>query len=212
MKKFCLIAVLMMASLAAKAQTHINIVAAPQFDASIGVRAGADFDFSLGKSKFSLVPGLYWSMRNYNGSQTIITSGESYPICDVNDKSHWITIPLRFAYNIKKGSEKLQTQILFGPYVAFGLGGTTKVTDLLTGEKTRNTGSFDKDGFYDRRFDLGLNAGANFIIHKHFVVGIFGELGFLPLGNDVTGTISGIFASTILSIHLGAGLNLGYRF
>ena len=211
MKKFCLIAVLMMASLAAKAQTHINIIAAPQLDASIGVRAGADFDFSLGKSKFSFVPGLYWSMRNCNYSASLSTAGVNYQICDANDKSHWITIPLRFAYNIKKGSEKLQTQILFGPYVAFGLGGTTKVTDQLTGIETRNTGSFDKDGFYDRRFDLGLNAGANFIIHKHFVVGIFGELGFLPLGNDVSGTISGIFAST-MSIHLGAGLNLGYRF
>ena len=211
MNKICLIATLVMASLTAKAQTHISIVAAPQLNTNIGVRAGADFDFALGKSNFSFVPGLYWSLRNCDYSASVSADGVTQAICEANDKSHWITIPLRFAYNIKKGSEKLQTQILFGPYVAFGLGGTTTVTNKLNGVEYGNIGSFDNNGFYDRRFDMGLNVGANFIIKKHFVVGIFGELGFLPLGNDLSNTIGGILASAF-SINLGAGLNLGYRF
>ena len=145
MKKICLFAILLMAALGAAAETHVSIVAAPQFDDRIGVRAGLDADFSIGNSKFSFVPGLYWSMRTNGLSMKESASGKE--LFNATDRSHWLSVPLRFAFNIKKGSENCQTQILFGPYVAVGLGGTTTIKNTETGIKDSSLGSFDKNGF-----------------------------------------------------------------
>ena len=148
-------------------------------------------------------------MRTNGLSMKESASGKE--LFNATDRSHWLSVPLRFAFNIKKGSENCQTQILFGPYVAVGLGGTTTIKNTETGIKDSSLGSFDKNGFYDRRFDVGLNVGVNFIIKRHFIVGLFGELGFVPLGNDMTHTIGGAFASAY-TFNIGAGLNIGYRF
>ena len=206
MRKICLIAILAIAALAASAETHVSIVAAPQLDAGFGVRAGADADFSIGTSNFSFVPGLYWSMRKKGYS----VEQSSQKIFEATDNSHWLSVPLRFAYNVSKGSENCQTQLLFGPYVALGLGGTTTLKSLETG--TVKVGSFDeKNGLYDRRFDVGFNAGVNFIIKRHFIVGAFGEVGFIPLCDFTHVSIRGAFA-TPAGINVGFGINLGYRF
>ena len=201
-----------MAALAASAQTHVSVIAAPQFDGKIAARFGIDADISCGEnSKFSFVPGLYYSMRNNSSEQTWDIGQGPNKLALVSDLSHWISVPLRLAFNIKKGSEKLQTQILFGPYFAIGVGGTTSVKESSTGTKVYSVGSFDKTGFYSRRFDVGLNLGVNFIIKKHFVVGAFGEIGFLPLGRDLTESVPGILGHAF-SIHGAGGINLGYRF
>ena len=205
MKKICLFAILLMAALGAAAETHVSIVAAPQFDDRIGVRAGLDADFSLGSSNFSFVPGLYWSMRSFCYS----VKAEGKTVFDATDRSHWLSVPLRFAYNFSKGSEKFQTQLLFGPYVAVGLGGTTSIT----APENKKVGSFDKKngGIYDRRFDVGFNVGVNFIIKKHLVLGAFGEIGFMPLGNLGRYSVLEAFALPFTN-NLAFGINIGYRF
>lgn len=208
MKKIYLIAIFAMAALAASAQTHVSVIAAPQFDGKIAARFGIDADISFGEtSKFSFVPGFYYSMRNNDFSMQWKTAEYKETICSGSDLSHWISVPLRFAFTIKKGSENLQTQILLGPYFALGLGGTTTYKE----PSHKTIGSFEKGGFYDRRFDVGLNAGVNFIIKKHFVVGVFGELGFIPLGANMSETFAEILANAY-SLHGAGGINIGYRF
>ena len=211
MKKIFLAAILAMTALSASAETNVNLIFSPQFDSKFGVRVGADFDIRLGQSKFSFVPGFYWSLRVNSSAPSISYDGHVEQYAKSYDTSNWISVPLRFAFNIKPGSEKLQTQLFLGPYVAVGLGGTTTVKDPDTGEVISKADSFSKDGYYDRRFDAGLNLGANFIIKKHFVLGVWGEFGFVSLGNDLSHSFPGIFTA-VYTFNVGGGLNLGYRF
>ena len=215
MKKVCLFAILLMASLVGTAQTHVNLVAAPQFNQRLGARAGVDVDVALGQSNFSFVPGLYWSMRNCSFGQNRVIGGVSQSLVDVKDISHWISVPLRFSYTVNKGNENFQTQFLVGPYFAIGLAGTTTFRDYEAGINHPKVDSFDKKGFYKRRYDVGLNLGVDFIIKNHLVVGVFGELGLLPMC-DVTRfvdmeIITGAIVS-VFSINSAAGINIGYRF
>ena len=215
MKKICLFAILLMASLVGTAQTHVNLVAAPQFNHRIGARAGVDIDVALGKSNFSFVPGLYWSMRHSNFSALQISFGGPAKPVEVNDLSHWLTVPLRFSYTINKGDENFQAQFLVGPYLALGLAGTTTCKDHETGTVYPKADSFSKKGYYDDRFDVGLNSGINFIIKEHLVLGVFSELGFRPLSNVMrfadTFFLSGA-VQNIFTLNFGGGINIGYRF
>lgn len=203
---------------AISAQVKVSILACPQFNENLSVRIGTDFDIPI-NSRWSLVPGAYWSLRNresykskqYNESDGV-TTNKTY---NFHDKAHFLTVPIRMGVRLAgKPDSDFAMKLLFGPYVAYGIDGTSKSNINKNGIKEQTkTGAFDVGGRYRSRWDYGMNSGLNALLKKHFLLGIFVEVGYRKIynPNDVIDDIMGeIFI--INKINLAAGLSFGYQF
>ena len=213
----CTLVALVFACHAASAQVKVSLSACPQINENISVRIGTDVDIPL-NARWSFVPGAYWSLRirnsdvskEYTNDRT--TSRSHY---DYHDKAHFLTIPVRMGLRLNNPTnENLALKLLFGPYIAYGMGGTSKCDITKDGTKEQTeTGSFDKDGRYRTRWDYGINVGLNLVVKKHFQFGIFSETGFRKIynsNNAVEDLLGEIFI--VNKINLAFGLSLGYQF
>lgn len=199
-------------ALYASAQTRATIVAAPQLSSDFSARAGVDVDFKLGK-RWSFVPGAYWSFRSRSKESNTTYDG-STATANIKDNSHYISIPLRAGVRINSvNNDNFALQLLFGPYFAYGIDGTSKCTVSRDGvSESQKVNVFGDNGDIDGRFDYGLNIGLNGIIKDHFVIGVFSEIGFRSIYKS-----DGIFqaiAEELFSLNnnYAFGLTLGYRF
>lgn len=200
-------------TIGASAQVKVNIVACPQVNESFSVRAGSDLDIPI-NSRWSFVPGIYWSLRNRQ-STSRASFNDVVKVTKYSDKANFATLPLRFGlYFPCNNEEKLNIKILFGPYIAYGISGTSKTTVNKDGKITKvQVGAFDSNGRYKNRLDYGLNCGFNIQIKKHYIVGAFSEFGLRKIYNadslleDIVGEIL-----IVNKINIALGLSLGYQF
>ena len=125
-----------------------------------------------------------------------IQKGAKYDDYDFDDNEEeefkcnaaYIEIPIlaSYRYNFDNSS---QLQINVGPYLAFGVGGKTKIefTDNLDDDvdlyRGREFDTFGDDGPL-KRFDLGLEFSVGITLASQFYVGVGYDLGLLNIAND----------------------------
>ncbi len=196
-----------------KAQVKISINVCPQINESFGARVGTDFDIRL-NSRWSFVPGIYWSLRNRQTTNKSTTNGITTNT-EYSDVAHFITSPLHLGFRIPcKDENSFALKLLFGPYIAYGIGGTSKYTENIDGKVAHyQYGAFDPDGRYKSHFDYGINVGINSLIKQQYKVGLFYEMGLRKIYNtnnvfeDVMGDLF-----LVNKINFALGLTLGYQF
>lgn len=213
MKKAIFILVSVFSTCIASAQVKVSVVACPQLNECFGARVGSDLDIPI-NHRWSFDPGVYWSLRNRE-KQSNSTKNNSTKSEEYRDKAHFITLPLRFGFQFHcKKEENFALKLLFGPYVAYGIGGNSKYTIVQDGITTHHkTGAFDSDGRYNSRFDYGLNVCLNSTIKQHFKAGIFCEYG-LPKIYRTDNALENILGEIFLvnRINVAFGVTLGYQF
>lgn len=187
-----------------------SVNAGPQWNDNTGVVAGAEALIPFGESRWGFAPGLYWSFRNAKTENSSGNNSEEY-----DDKMHYLDIPLRLAVRVAGHEDgPFNLSLLFGPYIAYGLGGTSHSTIVKDGNVTKNeTGAFSDEGRMKSRFDCGLNLGVSALIQQHFKVGVFSEIGLKDIykQNSIAEELIGdLFGVT--KINLGVGITVGYQF
>lgn len=198
--------------LSAQTKSNLNIVVSPQLNENFSVRAGVDVDIQFNK-RWSFVPGAHWSLRSRNENETSTVNSVTTTV-DYKDRSHFITVPLRCGIRINSVSnQNFALKLLFGPYLAYGIDGTSKSTEDKAGViTTKKVNAFGKEGHLCSRFDYGLNAGLNAIIKGHFIVGVFSEFGFRSIykSDDI---LEDIFDKLFhINNNYAFGITLGCRF
>lgn len=195
---------------AQESNVRMSINVCPQWNGSLGTKLGTDALIPFGQSRWGFEPGLYWSFRNVLEECSNNNSKEEY-----NDKVHYLEVPLRLAVRAGHEDGPFNMSFLFGPYFAYGLGGTSHYTMTKEGSTTRNeAGAFSENGRLKKRFDYGLNLGINAVIRQHVKVGVFTEIGFKDIykQHSMVEELIGDLFGGITKINTGAGLSVGYQF
>lgn len=217
-KLFFLLPVMLFFYHVASAQVKVSVLACPQYNENFGVRVGTDLDIPV-NSRWSFVPGIYWSLRNRKSDRSQEYTGSNgeinKTISDFHDRAHFLTIPLRIGIRLVDNPDgDFGIKLLFGPYLAYGIDGTSKCDITKNGvKKQTETGAFDANGRYRSRWDYGINSGLHASLKKHFLLGLFVEVGCRKIynSNSVAEDILGeIFI--VNKINMAAGLTLGYQF
>lgn len=200
------------AYVSAQTKSNFNIVVSPQLNENFGVRAGVDIDIQFNK-RWSFVPGAHWSLRSRSENETSTVNNVTTTV-DYKDRSHFVTVPLRCGIRINSvNNENFALKLLFGPYLAYGIDGTSKSTEDRAGViTTKKVNAFGKEGHLCSRFDYGLNVGINGIIRQHYIVGAFAETGFRKMyepNNPFDAFVKELFK---INNNLAFGVTLGYRF
>lgn len=202
----------------ASSQVKVGVMVCPQFNQSFGVRVGTDIDIPF-SSRWSFVPGAYWSLRNRKSEQSgsfSTSDGEGWEMTSTyRDRAHFLTVPLRMGVRLAgRPDGNFRLKLLFGPYVAYGMGGTSKYDLVKDGvEKHAEAGAFGANGRYRSRWDYGIKTELHMVLRQHFLIGIFEEVGFRKIykSDSVVDDILGeIFL--VNKINVGIGLTLGYQF
>lgn len=217
-KLFFSLLIMLFFSHVASSQVKVSILACPQYNENFGVRAGADFDIPFSK-KWSFVPGIYWSLRHRDSnryrSSTSSDGEKNETSYDYHDSAHFLTIPLRMGVRLAGNPDgNFALKLLFGPYIAYGIDGTSERNLIKNGvEDHTKTGAFDVNGRYRSRWDYGINSGLNLLLRKHFLFGVFVEVGYHKIYNP-NGTLDDILGDLFLvnKINMAAGLTFGYQF
>lgn len=196
--------------LAQEKHVKISINAGLKGNSALGGLAGVDVHIPFGQSRWGFEPGLYWSFRNHGSEKTVNSTKQEY-----STKAHYLDIPLRFTVDVAGSKDgPFYMSVLMGPYLAYGLSGTSHSTTTIDGQVTKSeVNAFSSEGRLKSRFDYGINMGANAIIKQHFKVGIFTEIGFRDIYrpmDDVEDLLGTVFAIT--KINIGAGITVGYQF
>ena len=197
--------------LAQERDVKISINVSPQWNSGLGVKAGADVLIPFGQSRWGFEPGLYWSLRHATSESTSNNNKKEYDY-----KVHYLDVPLRMAVHVAgRESDPFNMSILFGPYFAYGVGGTTHCTITKDGNVTKSeAGAFSSEGRLRSRFDYGLNLGFNAVIKQHAKVGVFSEIGFKDIyrSSSLAEELIGDLFGGITKINLGVGISVGYQF
>ena len=202
---------MLLLAIVAVAQNRMSygIELATQLSPGISYRAGASLSIPL-HGKLSIDPGLFLTMYNRT------SSGESSK--NGNSTKHkraihgqFLQMPLRLGVNNSTVHGNL-FQILVGSYFAYGVGGSTKITDIKNGVKSiRTVASFSES--YSSRFDWGLDVEFQYYIRKHYQVGLYLQTGCKKIytpENVAEAILGDIFI--IGKINFALGVSLGYRF
>lgn len=210
MKKifFILLASLCIATTNAQVKSSINI--SPEISGGVGVKAGADLSIKL-NNRLSLVPGIYWELRNRVDNEHS-SKGIDYHARDLN---HYISVPIRLGITLfGVESSRVSGTLLVGPYIACGVGGTSRWRITDNGTTTTNScDAFTEESQCPTRFDYGLNFGFNILLKEHFVIGAYGEFGFKRI-YQFKSNWANFFGSLMpgMTNHIALGLNFGYQF
>lgn len=200
------------AYVSAQTKSSLNIIVSPQFNEKFSARAGIDVDIQFNK-RWSFVPGAHWSLRSRSKNETLTVNDVTTTV-DYKDKSHFITVPLRCGIRINSvNNENFALKLLFGPYLAYGIDGTSKSTKNKDGViTTKKVNAFGKEGHLCSRFDYGLNVGINAVIKRHYIVGVFAESGLRKIYEP--NNLFDAFIDELYNINsnLAFGITLGYRF
>ena len=191
-------------------KVKMSVNAGPQWNSSTGILAGADVFIPFGNSRWGFEPGLYWSFRNVTSDHSDNSVKEEY-----NDKLHYVSVPLRLTVRMAgREDAPFKMSFFFGPYLAYGIGGTSHCAITRDGQTTKSeAGAFCGEGRLNSRFDYGLDYGLNAVIKQHIKVGAFIEVGLKDIyrqNHFVEELIGDIFGVT--KINIGGGLTLGYQF
>lgn len=205
-KIYSVIAVLLLSAAALQAQVSFGVTAGPNFQNMVGknmdgdkVTNGLIVGFHAGVSAnipiapdFYFQTGLLFSQKgskNNEGLFPVKSSGDDYT---TTTRISYIDLPLHLLFRPQFSSGHII--VGFGPYVAFGIGGTQKVKygNLPTMEqkiKFRNEipleDFWDVENAYYRRFDAGADifAGYEFDMGLYFLLKT--QLGLLNMITDV---------------------------
>ena len=156
-------------------------------DMLIGFHAGVNLQLPVAP-EFYFQPGLLFSTKGAKISTT------SY-------KLSYIELPLNFVYKALVGNGYFM--LGFGPYVAYGIGGTD-----IEFKKTVETGDPDAIKYF-KPFDAGANLFFGYELPAGLFLQLNTQLGLLDI-NPEDNRITGDNKSTLKNT--GYGLSLGYRF
>lgn len=146
----------------------------------VGFRIGIVSLNNVSKT-FSFQPGLYFTTF---GMKSKGSEGKR-KVKEV-DNLYYLQLPLLGSINVALKNPSQKFQILFGPYVAYGIGGETKITEegktvkvkLFKDLKT----TFGKEEAILDRLDAGLSFGCGFLLNKVFL-GLNYDLGLVNIVN-----------------------------
>lgn len=210
-RTLCLLSVLL-TTLYISAQVKTAIQVAPQLSDYFGVRAGIDIDIPFNR-RWSLMPGIYWSLRHKERNNTRRINDVTIDT-HTDSKAHYLSIPIRAAVRVAgRPDGNFMMKILFGPYIAYGLGGTSQKDITKDGVATHyEYDTFSSEGICETRWDYGLNAGLSMQFKQHFLLGAFYEIGFRRIYRPYN-IIDAIGNEAFLTNrNIGIGISLGYRF
>jgi hypothetical protein len=151
-----------------------------------GFNAGVNAEIPVGID-FYLQPGLLFS-----------TKGAKANVGDGKINLSYLELPINFIYKPELGEGKML--LGFGPYVAYAIGGTTKVgsveSDIEFGDQPSET----------KRFDAGANLLAGYEFSNRLSFQLNAGLGLLKINNRPDIDKKSSVKNT------GFGVSLGYRF
>lgn len=179
------------------------------YNANFGYRFGVGVEFPIDKT-WSMQTGLQFLNRSYSVDKGITALGTNeegkqiYMALGIDSKINgiYLQVPIKVAAYLPLNNN-CGLQFSGGPYIAYGIGGKSKVNwvlatkerlddddfitpsegngaTLVNGEATHKT--FEKnDGL--KRLDIGLSLGVDFK-YKSFFAGIGAEYGFLPIDKE----------------------------
>lgn len=179
------------------------------YNANFGYRFGVGVELPIDKT-WSMQTGLQFLNRSYSVDEGITALGtneegkQTYMVLGIDSKINgiYLQVPIKVAAYLPLNNN-CGLQFSGGPYIAYGIGGKSKVNwvlatkerlddddfitpsegngaTLVNGEATHKT--FDKnDGL--KRLDIGLSLGVDFK-YKSFFAGIGAEYGFLPIDKE----------------------------
>jgi hypothetical protein len=156
-------------------------------DMLIGFHAGVNLQLPVAP-EFYFQPGLLFSTKGAKISTT------SY-------KLSYIELPLNFVYEALVGNGYFM--LGFGPYVAYGIGGTD-----IEFKKTVEAGDSDAIKYF-KPFDAGANLFFGYELPAGLFLQLNTQLGLLDI-NPEDNRIAGDNESTLKNT--GYGISLGYRF
>lgn len=138
-------------------------------DSRTSFHIGAVVDFPLMES-FYIQSGLFVSSKGCSTKE-----GEDYGEIKVNPLYLEMPILASYRYNF---SDNLQLQVNFGPYIAYGIGGSW--TETIRGIE------YEYDFFDDdlKRFDMGLHVGGGLTFARHIYLGVGYEFGLTDMYDD----------------------------
>jgi len=146
-----------------------------------GFHIGGIVDINVANN-FYIQPGLYVTTKGGKGKE----SGSDWEYKETA-RLTYLQIPVLASYRIPL-SDNVKWQINAGPYVAFGLAGKLKWTDIDEGDK--ETGDYklfgtekDQEKSILNRFDAGLSFGTGVSI-TNFYVGVSYDLGLANIYNE----------------------------
>lgn len=167
-------------------------------------KVGVDIYLDVFDSDFWMfVPGVYYSKKGFdwNGAYGPESIKEHVLRAKMGTYMDYIEVPLLVSYNIElfgDGNYR-NLSLKFGPYVAYGISSKTQmaVPDYSKFKGTFKTNHFDADCDYDgavyfksgtpvtlpkmKRFDAGLQAGADLRFNNHCIIGADFQYGLLDV-------------------------------
>jgi hypothetical protein len=133
---------------------------------------GAIAEISIAEN-FAFQPGLLYSSKGFKMKEV----APELQGVSVTRKVNYLDIPLNFMYKVNMG-QKSNFIVLAGPYLSYGLSGTSKVGGDLGGFGSIGSSQDIKFGSGDdaeaKRFDFGLNGGAGFQFGKFQITAQYG--------------------------------------
>ena len=216
MKKQLLIALLLgLSTTICHSQVKINVQGGTgltgitkneNYNANFGYRFGVGVELPIDKT-LSMQTGLQFLNRSYSVDEGITALGtneegkQTYMVLGIDSKINgiYLQVPIKVAAYLPLNNN-CGFQFSGGPYIAYGIGGKSKVNwilasqekidsddltsggdnRLMEGKTTHKT--FDKnDGL--KRLDIGLSLGVDFK-YKQLFAGIGAEYGLLPIDKE----------------------------
>ncbi|WP_029903102.1 porin family protein [Prevotella sp. 10(H)] len=172
-------------------------------DAKIGFNVGVTVDYQLTQELY-LLTGLEFTMKGGKDKGTLSLPGYDYTYTgEEKDNPMYLQIPIHLGYKLAVADA---TNIVFhaGPYIAYGVGGKSKIKGSYASAGENAYVDTDIDFFgKDRakKFDMGLGLGATVE---------FGKIG-VGLGYDF-GLLNMSRSSELKVRNMNAYLTLGYKF
>ncbi len=222
------VAVLVLSVTAVQGQVNFGIVAGPNFQNMVGKDAGGDkltngliTGFHAGVNiSFEVAPdfliqtGLLFSQKGSRNNESVIlvkAANDDY-ICTT--RVSYIELPVHILYRPELGSGHLL--LGFGPYVAYGIGGTQNVDfEVLPAFeqkiKFRNevplADFLTLDYAYYKGFDAGADIFAGYELGMGLSVRLNAQLGLLDMVTDVAN-----WEGESVLKNTGFSLSVGYNF
>lgn len=159
-------------------------------DMILGYHAGVNLQIPIAP-EFYFQPGLLYSLKGAKNTYTFL--GEDYVS---TTKINYIELPLNLVYKALLG--KGYVMLGFGPYMAYGIGGKSKLEGgSVTIEEDLNF----------KKFDAGANIFAGYEMSSGMFLQLDTQFGMLNINPESTDAND---KST--TKNTGFGLSLGYRF
>lgn len=150
--------------------------------AKVGYRIGGGMEYSLTEI-FSIQPSLFLSSKGAKNSDLRLTVNQVY-----------LELPVMAAARFAV-ADNINAVISLGPYLAYGVGGNTKVKESGVTESVGTFKLFDYN-----RFDAGVGVGVAFEFGK-IIASVDGQVGLIKLNDDITD-----------AKNLNFSIGVGYKF